>query len=185
MDDLVRQAMAKWPHVPDCYGWLGLDSRGQWYMRDDHVQSLGAFQSDVPGAKGSVLRHEKLIDFIERNYEADAQGRWYFQNGPQRVYVELALSPWVWRLSADGVLTGQGGRTTPPGPCWLDEHGRLYVNSAMGLGLVHTLDVPLAADLIEQGLWSAPQSCEASELPQRHGYVISPQDLWRTGASKA
>lgn len=40
MDDLVRQAMAKWPHVPDCHGWLGLDSRGQWYMRDDRVQML-------------------------------------------------------------------------------------------------------------------------------------------------
>jgi len=93
MDDLVRQAMAKWPHVPDCYGWLGLDSRGQWHMRDDRVQALGSFQSGLAGAKGSVLRHEKLIDFIHRNYEADAQGRWYFQNGPQRVYVELETTP--------------------------------------------------------------------------------------------
>ncbi|MFZ9138137.1 MAG: DUF2946 family protein, partial [Hylemonella sp.] len=24
MDDIVRQAMAKWPNVPACYGWLGL-----------------------------------------------------------------------------------------------------------------------------------------------------------------
>ena len=41
MDDLVRQAMVKWPNVPDCFGWLGLDSRGQWYMRDDRAQALG------------------------------------------------------------------------------------------------------------------------------------------------
>lgn len=28
MDDIVKQAMVKWPNVPDCYGWLGLDARG-------------------------------------------------------------------------------------------------------------------------------------------------------------
>ena len=27
MDDIVRQAMAKWPNVPDCFGWLALDAR--------------------------------------------------------------------------------------------------------------------------------------------------------------
>jgi hypothetical protein len=45
-------------------------------------------------AKGSLLQHEKLIDFIQRNYESDAQGQWFFQNGPQRVYVELEATPW-------------------------------------------------------------------------------------------
>ena len=30
MDDIVKQAMAKWPNVPHCYGWLGLDARGNW-----------------------------------------------------------------------------------------------------------------------------------------------------------
>ncbi|MEG1326098.1 MAG: DUF2946 family protein, partial [Janthinobacterium sp.] len=34
MDDLVKQALAKWPNVPHCYGWLGLDARGHWRMRD-------------------------------------------------------------------------------------------------------------------------------------------------------
>ncbi|MFB0914815.1 MAG: DUF2946 family protein, partial [Burkholderiaceae bacterium] len=28
MDDLVKQAMAKWPNVPNCFGWLGLSARG-------------------------------------------------------------------------------------------------------------------------------------------------------------
>ena len=32
MDDIVKQALAKWPNVPHCYGWLGLDARGNWYM---------------------------------------------------------------------------------------------------------------------------------------------------------
>jgi hypothetical protein len=43
MDDIVRQAIAKWPNVPDCYGWLGLDARGNWYMRDDRAQAAGPF----------------------------------------------------------------------------------------------------------------------------------------------
>ncbi len=43
MDDIVRQAIAKWPNVPDCYGWLGLDARGRWFMRDDAVQAQGSF----------------------------------------------------------------------------------------------------------------------------------------------
>ena len=76
MDDIVKQALAKWPNVPDCYGWLGLDARGDWYMRDDRVQAQGSFLQ----SKGSRLQHDKLIDFIGRNYEPDAHGRWYFQN---------------------------------------------------------------------------------------------------------
>ena len=50
MDDIVKQAMAKWPNVPDCYGWLGLDARGNWYMRDDPAQASGHFDSGKPGA---------------------------------------------------------------------------------------------------------------------------------------
>src|SRR4030095_7710788 len=89
MDDIVRQAIAKWPNVPHCFGWLGLDARGNWYMRDDRVQAAGPF----PQSKGSLLKHDKLIDFIQRNYECDEQGQWFFQNGPQRVYVELEGTP--------------------------------------------------------------------------------------------
>lgn len=166
--------MAKWPNVPDCYGWLGLDSRGQWHMRDDRVQALGPFQSGVMGAKGSVLRHEKLIDFIHRNYEPDAQGRWYFQNGPQRVYVELESTPLIWRVADDGRVTAHTGAVGEVCECLLDEAGHLYLHTARGMGLVHTLDVAVAADLIEQGRWTV-LDCRRAELPQRYGFVISPQ----------
>jgi hypothetical protein len=174
MDDLVRQAMAKWPNVPDCFGWLGLDSRGQWHMRDDRVQALGSFQSGEPGAKGSILRHEKLIDFIHRNYEADAQGRWYFQNGPQRVYVELETAPLIWRLDEHFTPIAHTGRNTRVLACLVDETGKVYLHTPLGLGLVHTLDVPMAAQAIEQGLWTL-QDCLAKELPARYGHVLSPQ----------
>jgi hypothetical protein len=174
MDDIVRQAMAKWPDVPDCYGWLGLDSRGQWWMRDDRAQAIGPFQSGLPGAKGSVLKHEKLIDFIHRNYEADEQGRWYFQNGPQRVYIELEATPHVWRLSDDFEVRSHTGALVKADQCLLDETGRVYLSTLQGLGLVHTLDVGRVANALELDLWPL-RDCVSSELPQIYGYVTSPQ----------
>ena len=65
MDEIVRAAMAKWPTVPHCHGWLGLDARGDWYLRDDAVQAAGPF----PQAKGSRIEHAGLRAFIARNYE--------------------------------------------------------------------------------------------------------------------
>lgn len=174
MDDIVRQAMAKWPNVPDCFGWLGLDNRGQWLMRDDHVQQLGAFQSGQLGSKGSVLRHEKLIEFINRNYEVDELGRWYFQNGPQKVFIELEAAPHVWRLNEKFELSSQTGQQAQALQCLVDNLGRVYLHTHLGLGLVHTLDVGLAAEAIDQGLWS-PENCLSKDLPERFGFVISPQ----------
>ena len=43
MDDLVKAALKKWPNVPHAYGWLGLDTRGDWYLRDERVQAAGPF----------------------------------------------------------------------------------------------------------------------------------------------
>ena len=173
MDDIVKAALAKWPNVPDCYGWLGLDARGHWYMRDDRAQASGAFASGRPGAKGSMLRHEKLIEFIARNYEADGQGRWYFQNGPQRVFVELEATPLIWRLDEQFNATAQTGELARIQRCVLDEHGRVYLDSDIGFGLVHSNDVALAADAIESGLW-VPEEVPTTELPKRFGYVRSP-----------
>ncbi len=176
MDDLVKQAMAKWPNVPDCYGWLGLDARGNWYMRDDRSQALGAFASGVSGAKGSLLQHDKLIDFIGRNYNADAIGQWFFQNGPQRVYVELEATPLVWRIQADFSVKDHIGRDARVQCCWLDELGHLFLDTNTGFGLVHTQDMTLAADAVETGLW-VPKEVLRLDLPARFGYVTSPQML--------
>ncbi|MFD0667923.1 DUF2946 family protein [Ramlibacter sp. MAHUQ-53] len=169
MDDIVRQAMAKWPHVPHCYGWLGLDARGGWYMRDDRVQAAGPF----PQAKGSLLRHDKLVDFIQRNYEADETGRWYFQNGPQRVYVELEAAPLVWRVHGDGQVFSHCGQPARVRACVIDEAGRLYLDTDQGFGLVHSLDMALAADAVESGRW-APREMLAQDLPTQYGFVRSP-----------
>ena len=174
MDDIVRQAIAKWPNVPNCFGWLGLDARGNWFMRDDQVQAAGAFSV----SKGSLLRHDKLVGFIQRNYESDAQGQWFFQNGPQRVYVELQATPLIWRVDGapDFAVTAHTGQAARIQRCVLDEHGRLYLETDVGFGLVHTLDMMHAADAIEQGLW-VPDDVSAEDLPARFGYVRSPQAL--------
>jgi hypothetical protein len=174
MDDIVRQAMAKWPNVPHCYGWLGLDARGNWYMRDDAAQAAGSFDSGRPGAKGSLLQHAKLIDFIQRNYLADGQGQWYFQNGPQRVFVELACTPWVWRVADDLSVAAHTGQAVQVLNAWLDEQGWLYLHTTLGFGLVHTQDMGHAARALEQGMWAMTE-VERAKLPQQFGFVVSPQ----------
>lgn len=156
MDDIVKAALHKWPNVPHCHGWLALDARGDWYMRDERAQAAGAF----PHPKGSPIRHDKLREFIHRNYAADARGAWFFQNGPQRVYVELEAAPYVWRVDdAPGfALVAHTGQ--PAGAiraCVLDEQGRLFVDTALGFGLVHTLDMHLAANALESA-WARPAS---------------------------
>ncbi|HEY0823945.1 MAG TPA: DUF2946 family protein [Ramlibacter sp.] len=169
MDDIVRQAMAKWPNVPHCYGWLGLDERGNWYMRDDRVQAAGPF----PQSKGSLLKHEKLVDFIQRNYEHDEQGQWFFQNGPQRVYVELQATPWVWRVAADGSVASHTGLPAQVQSCLVDESGRLYLETDRGVGIVHTQDIVQASDAVEAGRWQ-PAEVRSADLPARFGFVRSP-----------
>lgn len=178
MDEIVKAAMAKWPNVPDCYGWLGLDARGHWYMRDDRAQAQGPFArlpgDEGPAAKGSMLRHDKLIEFIQRNYAADAQGRWFFQNGPQRVFVELEATPYIWRLPPDGEVVAHTG--TPAGEvqaCLIDEAGHLYLRTPLGLGRVHTADMAVAADRVEAGQW-VPAPVRQIDLPAIGGFDPSP-----------
>jgi len=182
MDDIVRAALVKWPNVPHCYGWLGLDARGNWYMRDDQAQAAGRFcaPSTEPGrhlaSKGSLLKHDKLIDFIQRNYACDAEGQWFFQNGPQRVYVELEATPFVWRVGGapDFEVKSHTHQIAIVQRCFMDEHGRVYLETALGFGLVHTLDMLQVAEAVELGLWVLQEEL-AKQLPLRFGYVRSPE----------
>jgi hypothetical protein len=185
MDDIVKAALAKWPNVPHCHGWLALDARGDWYMRDDRVQALGRFAdaARVPAAKGSRIDHDKLLAFIQRNYASDNQGCWYFQNGPQRVYVELEAAPWIWRVDNDAParLTTHTQLEAQPTRWWLDERDRLFVESNLGLGLVHTQDMHVAATFVEHGKWQ-PQTTTHAALLARCGVELSP---WERNASAA
>jgi Protein of unknown function (DUF2946) len=175
MDDIVKAALAKWPNVPACYDWLALDARGDWHMRDERVQHAGPF----PQVKGSRIRHDKLLGFIHRNYASDEDGAWFFQNGPQRVYVLLEAAPFVWRLhwqQADTLAiqahTGQDAGAVRSS--WLDEVGRLYLDTELGFGIVHTQDMLDAARAVEAGLWQ-PGEMNFSEMPARWGYQRAPR----------
>lgn len=180
MDDIVKAAIKKWPNVPNCFDWLGLDARGDWYLRDAATQAAGPF----PRSKGSRVTHDKLREFIQRNYEHDAQGAWFFQNGPQRVYVALELSPLVIcvrRQSGEGAAATDfvieahtGWPVTEVRSCWLDEAGRLYLDTEHGFGVVRSLDMDAAADAIEALGWD-PREVQAAELPARFGFVLRPQ----------
>jgi hypothetical protein len=172
MDEIVKAALKKWPNVPHCYGWLALDARGDWYMRDDRTQAAGPF----PRVKGSRILHDKLREFIARNYASDEAGSWFFQNGPQRVYVELEAAPWVWRLQETGGALAVRSHTELAATVessWLDEQGRLFLATELGLGIVHTLDMETASRAVESGAWK-PTETRFDELPQRFGYRLRP-----------
>lgn len=172
MDDIVKAALLKWPQVPHCYHWLALDARGNWYMRDDRIQAAGPF----PQVKGSRIEHQKLREFIERNYASDDHGAWFFQNGPQRVYVDLEAAPYVWRVqdAEDWPVLSHTGLEARVKGSWLDETGRLFLHTDIGHGIVHTLDMGLAALAVESGHWQ-PAEMDFSDMPRRWGYILRPQ----------
>ena len=112
----------KWPNVPDCFGWLALDRRGQWRMRDEFTQ-----QNNLPG---QVIQHASLNDFIARNYACDELGRYFFQNGPQRVFITLAATPWIARIIPEGSgtqLLTQCHHALNPESALSDENGNIYI----------------------------------------------------------
>ncbi|MBU3578110.1 DUF2946 family protein [Polynucleobacter sp. UK-Kesae-W10] len=122
MDEQVLRSLVKWPNVPDCFGWLALDRRGQWRMRDEFTQ-----QNHLPG---QVITHQALKEFISRNYACDTLGRYFFQNGPQRVYVTLDATPWIARLIPDGEviqILNQCHDAIEPTAALSDEKGNIYI----------------------------------------------------------
>lgn len=175
MDDIVKAALKKWPNVPDCYDWLALDARGDWYMRDERIQAAGPF----PQVKGSRIVHDKLKEFIHRNYEHDERGAWFFQNGPQRVYLVLEAAPWVLGVARQAgafVLDTHTGLTvTEVQAAFVDEHGRLFLATERGLGVLRPQDMDVAADALLAGAWPEPQELAFAELPVRFCYVLTPR----------
>ncbi len=139
MDDIVIRAMAKWPNVPVVYGWLALDRRGQW-----SIKSAEPGGSGTAAAEFEPVTNPKLIEFIGRNYGHDDAGRWYFQNGPQRVYVTLAYTPLVYRIARAHPLSFE---THSGAPCaelrsvWMDEAGNLLFVTEHGPGLLLDRDL--------------------------------------------
>jgi hypothetical protein len=151
MDAVVAQAMAKWPNVPAVYGWLALDRRGNWRI------------------KRELIANQALREFIARNYEADSAGRWYFQNGPQRVYASLAYTPLVVHHDGDE-LRDHCGRQFVARATYLDDEGSVLIEGESAIALVDDRDLARYADSA-----STLRRIMAAEVPARFGFVKEPK----------
>jgi hypothetical protein len=60
---------------------------------------------------------------------------------------------------------------------WLDEHGRLFLDTDIGYGLVHSMDMGVAAQAVEAAadLTWQPAELPFALMPARFGYVLQPQ----------
>ena len=100
-------------------------------MRDEFSQT-----NNLPG---NVIQHTALNTFIARNYACDYTGRYFFQNGPQRVFITLDATPWIVRLipeKTDLSLLTQCENLFDPQGALSDEAGNIYIT-----GLIHqTID---------------------------------------------
>ena len=161
MDELVRAALAKWPNVPDVYGWLSLTARGEWLIR------------------GEPISHGPMKAFIGRNYAATPDGCWFFQNGPQRVFVELDATPYVARLDdrAADFVTHNGLAVPSVLDALQDESGRIVLVTPLGPAILLDRDLgaalehPALRDRMAAGLPIVPND----ELADRFGFQRSPQ----------
>jgi len=175
------RSLAKWPDVPAVYGWLALDARGQWLLRNP--------ASNVFERIGNAA----LREFIGRNYGRDLRGCWYFQNGPQRVYVRLAYTPLVYRLQSGALVDHCGRRAGAPQGAWLDERGRILLLAPSGVGVLEDRDLAAASErLVDErgapadslahakffdyaGARTPLGSIASREAPARFGFVPEPQ----------
>ena len=145
--------MARWPNVPAAYGWLSLDVRGRWRL------------------DGGVVRNRATREAINRNYASDEDGNWYYQNGPQKAYVNLEYTPWVYVLDGHGQLCTHTDHVVHELDCaWIDEDMSLLLTTEYGIGIVSDQDVEmlldnfcdadanlLDADAVEQRLAASPR----------------------------
>jgi hypothetical protein len=137
MDEIVIRGMLKWPNVPAVYGWLSLDRRGNWMIKN----VSGRFER---------IANPAVNEFIARNYASDEDGRWYFQNGPQRVFVALDYTPWVYRLddAGEGLLAHTGAAAGALETVYLDEAGALLLKAGAGIGVLLDRDLPAFVELL-------------------------------------
>lgn len=160
MHSTVRRALAKWPDVPDAYGWLLLDRRGQWRLRNPLTESF------------ERVGNAALREFIGHHYAPDAAGRWYFQNGPQRVFVKLAYAPFVVR-SEGAALIDQCGRQFAVTERWLDDEGSLLFAGPGGVALLHDHDLASYAERFGPAIDQLGRLNRA-DVPRRFGFDPDP-----------
>lgn len=137
MDEQVMSAMQKWPDVPAVYGWLSLNAQGDWLLHAN-----GGSRECQGGEK---IANEQIRHFMNRNYAATERGEWFFQNGPQRVYVDLACAPFIVRLADDmrSLVTHSGLPVTHINQWLLNEQGQVYLQTEHGAAMLAGRDMAL------------------------------------------
>jgi len=167
MDEIVKQAMAKWPNVPHCYGWLALDARGGWRMRDEAAQ-----RANAPGDR---LNNDKLVGFINRNYLHDERGNWYFQNGPQRVYVNLEATPFIARTDPQqGLVLQTGQALADVERVCLSDAGALVFVAGETVAQLDDRDMAQVLGLLELDGAAASDEAVVAWLESGNGHLVLP-----------
>jgi hypothetical protein len=104
-------------------------------MRDEFAQANQL--------SGSVIQHAALSEFISRNYAHDSLGRYFFQNGPQRVFITLDAAPWIVRITPGengSRLVTQCGTDIKPQGALSDEKGNIYITGLIPQSFSNQVD---------------------------------------------
>ena len=105
----------------EAFGWLKLDGRGSWWIKNKRIEN------------------PKLISFINSNYFSDDDGRYYFQNGNQRVFVSLAVAPYILRFSEKEIgrlISHNGLLISKICEIWLNADNRIFFNCENVVGVL-------------------------------------------------
>ncbi len=140
-DHFIQASLDKWPNVPTLYGWLSLTRDGQWRLHPKTPVLNATTHAHEPGES---ISSPGLIRFLNSYYFEDENGAWFFQNGPQRVYVALSAAPWILHLdtsNTSGLITHTGKTIEKIHAWYLDEEGLFYAQTDKGFALVIGRDV--------------------------------------------
>jgi hypothetical protein len=102
------------------------------------------------GGAGESIENKQILRFIDRNYTHDNEGRWFFQNGPQRVFVRIDAAPLVIAVDdASGLLHSHNGHLIEKIDFWLiDDDGHLFIQSPTGAGQIVDKDLARLVDTL-------------------------------------
>jgi len=201
LDQATIQAIQKWPQVPNCYGWLNFDRRGEWRIQNEYAQ-----QHRLSGEK---ITHAGFKQYIESHLARDYCGNHFFQNGPQRVFISFAYCPWVVRFYplTDGhwELKTTFGQAIQPTGCFLDEqdqicfeavfevleqdeNGQYAPKQIKSIGLLHDHDLDIfsafakifqnSCGSLGEFLWQQKMSIEpinSKDLPRLFQFIKNPK----------
>lgn len=87
--------------------------------------------------------------FFQRNYGRDGLGRYYVQNGPQKVYVTLETAPFVARRVSDGWRVLPGEAVHPARRAFVTPEGEMLLDIDGALTLIDDREL---ASVIAQGM---------------------------------